>query len=171
MFQSGDSRARGKHPAGKNHHRLTFRLIFFIRIANIPYFQKGSCFGRRFGRVYLRVGEPILASEVLGERAEPWRSLDREQRKEVLQRTGERLVHRIAENTVVLPTSIVSMALLAQSRRGMRVGQLKARADRLLALLRRAGAQTAHSLQHTSWAVEEALERLERARDALEEMV
>ena len=121
-------------------------------------------FGRRFGRVYLRVGEPILASDVLQERAEPWRSLDREQRKEVLQRTGERLVHRIAENTVVLPTSIVSMALLAQSRRGMRVGQLKARADRLLALLRRAGAQTAHSLQHTSWAVEEALERLERAR-------
>ena len=114
-------------------------------------------FGKRFGRVYIRVGEPILASEA----AERWGSLPRERRSEVLQRTGERLLYRIARNEVVLPSGLVAMALLCQSRRGVRQSVLRSRVTRLDDLLRAMGAKPAASLTHGGWAVQQALARFQ----------
>ena len=119
---------------------------------------------KRFGRVYVRMGEPILVREIFEAGRVPWPELDREHRKELLQLAGEKLTYRIAQQMVVLPTGLVSLALLSQSRRGIRMGELSARVNRFVPMLRRMGAQSADSLQSVGWAVAEALKRFEKKK-------
>ncbi|MEL6347783.1 MAG: 1-acyl-sn-glycerol-3-phosphate acyltransferase, partial [Myxococcota bacterium] len=120
---------------------------------------------QRMGRVYLRVGEPLPLSEVFDELKTPWEALSREQRQEVLQQTGERMMFRIARNMVILPTGLTAMALLARSRRGIRVRALQERAERFDNLLRARGAAPAASMGygHGGWVVEEALARFQES--------
>lgn len=117
--------------------------------------------GKRYGRVYLRVGEPLPVSEVIGSERAVWTHMDREHRRERLERTGERLIHRIAQEMVILPTGLVALALLAHPRRGIRVAHLTARVQRFDTLLRDSGARPAVSLTFGGWAVAEALKRFE----------
>jgi len=120
--------------------------------------------GRRYGRVYLRVGEPIRTSALYASLDRPWEQLGREERAETLQRTGERILHRIAENMVVLPSGLAALGLLAQSRKGLRQTELLSRVARFEKHLRRKGAQWGAAASHGSWAVEEALARFEKGR-------
>jgi glycerol-3-phosphate O-acyltransferase len=118
-----------------------------------------SVLTRRYGRVYMRVGEPIPVDE-----GPEWLERERSLQKEVLQRTGERLIHRIGRVTVVLPTSLVALGLLAHHRRGIKNGELLARVDRFRAFLQRVDALEAASLAHPSQAIHEALARFVRQK-------
>jgi glycerol-3-phosphate O-acyltransferase len=120
-------------------------------------------FGKRFGRVYIRVGTPITTAEAMADLDAPWSSLPRERRAEVLQRTGEHILYRIACNEVVLPSGLVAMALLCQPRRGVRQSVLLSRVTRFDALMRDMGAKPAASLTYGGWAVHSALERFRRS--------
>ncbi|MBN1335529.1 MAG: 1-acyl-sn-glycerol-3-phosphate acyltransferase [Deltaproteobacteria bacterium] len=113
----------------------------------------------RFGRVYLRFGTPILASEVLEGLDRPWEGLSKERRNEILQFLGERILHRINQQAVVLPTSLVAMALLSHRKRGIRREALLGRVERLRGFLKEAGAETSATLAHPAWAVDQALHR------------
>lgn len=124
--------------------------------------KAGGVLRKRFGKVYLRVGEPLPARAVVGPEGESWRSQTRERRREALRATGERLMYRISRSMVVLPTGLVAMGLLCQSRRGIRLTELHARVQRFDALLRRRGAMPAQSLSYGGWAVDEATRRFER---------
>lgn len=116
--------------------------------------------GRRMGRVYIRVGEPLPARSILAARAEGWQDLRPEQQRELAEQAGERLMHRIARETVMTPSAVVAMALLS-GRRGVRLAPLRAHAQRLEALLRRCGAQPAASMAQGGRATEHALARFE----------
>lgn len=120
-------------------------------------------FGKRYGRVYIRVGEPITTDEATSGQDAPWSALPRERRSEILQRTGEHILYRIARNEVILPSGLVAMALLCQPRRGVRQSVLLARVTRLDTLLRGIGAKPAASLTYGGWAVRSALEKFRRA--------
>lgn len=124
--------------------------------------KAGTVVTKRYGRVFMRVGQPIVLSEVLAALPAPWDSLDRQTRQEVLVHTGERLMNRIARNMVVLPTGLVAMALLAQSRKGLRLSELRARVGRLDALLASLSVQGAG--RSTEASVDKALRRFEREK-------
>jgi glycerol-3-phosphate O-acyltransferase len=125
-----------------------------------------SLLGRRYGRVYLRVGEPIA----LGPLVDPaldrpgWAARPRQENKAVLHELGERVLWRIGRATVLLPTSLVAAALLAHPRRGLRVRELTARVARFHQFLRREGLEEAASLTHFDQAVGQALDRFARDR-------
>jgi len=123
-----------------------------------------SVLTRRYGRVYLRVGEPMPTSGIvdpsLGQLH--WSERDRTEKREQLYRIGERIVHRISMATVLLPTSLVALALLAHHRRGIRAADLNARIHRFRALLARAGALEAASLGSFDQAIDQALDRFLR---------
>jgi len=121
--------------------------------------RAGRVLGKRFGRVYLRVGEPILVSEVFGNQPAPWSDLSQARKREALQEVGERLVYRIGQQMVILPSGLLAMGLLCQSRRGVRIHDLEARVSRLNALLRARGAAPAVSLSMSGYAIAEALDR------------
>ena len=115
--------------------------------------------GRRYGRVYLRVGEPLPTSQIFAEVGADWDGLDREHRHEVLMHAGERLMYRIASEVLVLPSALVAMAVLADSRRGIRPKLINERVARLLPLLIGQGAQAATSLANLERATNDAVAR------------
>lgn len=111
----------------------------------------------RYGKVYLRVGEPLPAESVAT--AEAWRATPKERREEVLMGFGERLLHRINTQAVALPTAIVALAVLAHSRRGVRHDELRARVERIRAFLADAGVQEGGGLNHVDGILLAALDR------------
>lgn len=113
-------------------------------------------FGQRYGRLYLRVGEPIDAGALADD---GWMERPEAEQRDTLQRVGERIIYRIGARTVVLPSSLVALGLLAQNKRGVRHGELMARVERLRAWLERAGAEEAASLDLASRALRLALNR------------
>lgn len=93
--------------------------------------RAASVLRQRYGRVYVRVGEPMPASEVAG----AWEELSEEARTERLRMAGARLLHRINQETLILPVGLVALSVLAHGRRGIRQGELTARAQRFLGYL------------------------------------
>lgn len=126
----------------------------FKDVARVPRVLRS-----RFGRVYLRIGEPISANEILETLPGPWAELNRERRQEVLGDLGEQILHRINEQAVVLPTSLVAAALLAQTRRGIRRETLLSRTRRFRMFLEKAGIEASATLENPEWALEQALKR------------
>ena len=123
-----------------------------------------SVLTRRYGRVYLRVGKPIQTSSIvdpsLGQLH--WSERDAGEKREQLYRIGERIIHRISSVTVVLPTSLVALALLAHHRRGIRDSDLRGRINRFRAFLQRVNALEAASLSSFEQAIGQALDRFLR---------
>jgi glycerol-3-phosphate O-acyltransferase len=111
----------------------------------------------RYGKVYLRVGEPIRADS-LGTGAE-WRALSRAKRDEALLGLGERILHRINGQAVLLPTALVALAVLAHPRRGVRRAELRARVERLRAFLQVAGVHEGRGVAHVDGLLDEAITR------------
>ena len=124
--------------------------------------RAGSVLGKRYGKVYLRVGEALPATEVFAG-IEDWTTLEKDQKRERLQYAGERVLYRIAQEQVILPTTLTALGLMAQTRRGIRIADLNARCHRLQGLVRARGASLATSIEQGGWAVQEALRRFERA--------
>jgi len=124
--------------------------------------RAGGILSKRFGRVYVRCGPPVRLSALLESLDRPWEEMDRGHRREALHRLGEQIMHAIGQGMVVLPTGLVSMALLAQSEPSVDAGALAARVERFRALLERAGAEPSHSLAHPGAAAREALGRFLR---------
>lgn len=128
-------------------------------------FRARSVLKRRFGRVYLRVGEPIRCSELVDANdAHPvWTERSEQERKETLHDVGRTVIQRIGDVTVVLPTCLVAAALLAHHRRGVHQTELHERIRRFRTFLASLGALEAASLQQHDQAVRNALDRLSRA--------
>ena len=123
-----------------------------------------SVLRRRYGRVYLRVGEPIPCSSLVDPTDDRpgWSDRDDGDKKRELQFVGQQIVHRIGEAMVLLPTSLVALAVLGHHRRGLPDEALRARCDRFLALLVRRGVVQAASLQRPDQAITQALDRFVR---------
>lgn len=119
-----------------------------------------SVLSRRYGRVYLRVGEPIRCSEIVA--GTPWSEREPEVKATTLDHVGRQIMHRIGRVTVVLPTCLCAAALLAHHRRGIKQEVLLARVHRFRAVLKRQNAMEAASLDHFDQAVITALDRFAR---------
>ena len=134
------------------------------RKETLGQFAKATSIVRhRYGRVYLRVGEPILCSEIVdGDSESPeWGQLERLEKRQQLQHIGEQILHRIGRCSVVLPATILSLGILAHHRRGIRHSVLMDRMRRFHAFLLRANAPHAFHQDQFDEAILLALQRLE----------
>jgi glycerol-3-phosphate O-acyltransferase len=120
-----------------------------------------SVLRRRFGRVYLRVGTPLFASELVDEPS--WRERSPGDQRTELFRIGERVMYRIGNATVLLPTSLVALALLAHHKRYISQTELYDRIDRFRAFLNRDGIQETASMSSFGQAINGALNRFWQA--------
>jgi glycerol-3-phosphate O-acyltransferase len=123
-----------------------------------------SVLRRRYGRVYLRVGEPIPCSSLVDETATrpAWSDRDEAERRAQLQVVGQRIVHRIGQAMVLLPTTLVALAALAHHRRGIPDEVLRARSMRFLDFLVHRRVVQSASLQRPEQALTQALDRFVR---------
>lgn len=117
-----------------------------------------SVLRRRFGKAYLRVGEPLNARNITGSAAD-WQALPEPERRGVIRRTGERIVHRIGAAMIVLPTSLVALGLLTHDRQAIEQGALLERLHRWHALLTHRGLHAADALNRFDAAITQALDR------------
>ena len=123
-----------------------------------------SIFKRRLGRVYVRIGDPISLLDVFSSLPAPFSELDADMREEIVQITGERVMHHIGDNMVVMATGLVGLALLAQSKPSIRESELEARVARLLEALRQTKAPIAHALEAPEWSMVKSIQRFEANR-------
>jgi glycerol-3-phosphate O-acyltransferase len=116
---------------------------------------------RRYGKVYIRVGESIKCSQLVDEKEgqQGWQGLGRHESQELLQITGEKIIHRIGQVAVLIPTSLVALGLLAHHRRGITHQDLIARLKRFHAFLTQTHTPMAKSLNKFDEAVALALAR------------
>lgn len=121
-----------------------------------------SVLRERYGKVYLRVGEPIRADSVCD--AVEWKELSPGKRDEALLGLGERILHRINGEAVLLPTALVALAVLAHPRRGVRRDELRARVERLRAFLKVAGVNEGGGVEHVDGILDEAIARFVSGR-------
>lgn len=124
-------------------------------------FRARAVLSRRYGRVYLRVGDPVRCGSVV-DGPPRWSERPPEERRQLLQALGDRIVHRIGQAVVLLPTTLVALALLAHPRRAVRHAELIERITRLDALLTGLGVARAASLARFDLAVSQALDRFVR---------
>lgn len=131
--------------------------------------KAGRVLFERYGKVYLRVGEPLSVRAAV--EGIDWKHASRSRRGEVLMGIAERVMYRINAEAVALPTSIVALAILAHPRKGLRHEDLVARVSRVRALLAEAGVPEAGGLEHVDGIVQEALQRFTRNRHLLAQEV
>jgi glycerol-3-phosphate O-acyltransferase len=123
-----------------------------------------SVLSRRFGRVYLRVAEPIRCGPLVdaGEEVAAWSERPEADRREAVQALGYRVVRDIGQQMVLLPTSLAAAALLALPQRAVRHTELMDRIRRFDALFRHLGVHRAASLERFDQAIAQALDRFVR---------
>jgi glycerol-3-phosphate O-acyltransferase len=114
---------------------------------------------KRFGKVYMRVGEPIKLNEIIASLKVPWQELSPERKREVLQEVAERIMYGIGQNMLILPTGVIAMALLTGHRAGVSLSVVQERSHRYDELLRFCGAMSVDSLSLSGWIIEQALKR------------
>ncbi len=81
--------------------------------------KAGKVLSKRFGRVYVKTNEPVSIKEALETLPQPWRELDRDQRKDWLKRLATHVTAEIQDATVVTPSSVAALVLLSHDQRGM----------------------------------------------------
>ncbi|MEC7985829.1 MAG: 1-acyl-sn-glycerol-3-phosphate acyltransferase, partial [Myxococcota bacterium] len=114
---------------------------------------------KRFGKVYIRVDEPISLKKEYTRLPKTWDVLEERQQKEILMGIAEKIIYGIGKKMLILPTGITAMALLSVGKRGVRLQEVQERAGRFDELLRAQGASSADSLSHGGWVVIQALNR------------
>ena len=113
---------------------------------------------KRFGRVYVKTNEPISLKEALETLDSPWQSLEPDERKVWLKRFGQHIVAEIQDVTVVTPSTVAAMALLAHDRRGITREHFHKRCRFLRQWLEGRGAPFSDSWHFPEDALDETLE-------------
>ncbi len=119
---------------------------------------------KRYGKVYMRVGEPIFLNQIIANFDQPWDDMEKKEQKGHLQAIATQIMHGIGQNMLILPTGITALALLSDHRPGIPLDVVLKRAERFDRLLRHQGAMAAESLKHGQWVVEKAMERFKSER-------
>lgn len=132
-----------------------------------------SILRKRYGRVYLRVGEPIALSSVVDATPDQsrWHERSDADRKTTLVSTAQLVMHEIGMRTVLLPTTLISLALMSNHTRGVRTSDLTPRIERFLSFILRFNIPIAKSLSRPTEATRLTLDQLHRERFLEHEVV
>lgn len=74
---------------------------------------------KRFGRVYINIGEPIVMKEYLEAQEKPIEEMTLDERQSLYRKIGYEVVLKINNVSVVTPFAMVSCGLLSHDRRGI----------------------------------------------------
>lgn len=75
--------------------------------------------GKRYGHVYVNIGDPLFLKAYLGAQEKPFREMNQAERQNLYRDIGYEVMNRISKVSVVTPYSLVAAALLCQYRRGL----------------------------------------------------
>lgn len=81
--------------------------------------KSGSILRKRYGRVYVNIGEPIIMKDYLEKREKQISQMNLEERQSLYRKIGYEIVLEINNVSVVTPFSMVASGLLSHDRRGI----------------------------------------------------
>jgi len=81
--------------------------------------QSSKFLGKRYGHVYVNIGEPIFLKAFLASQEKPFREMNVGERQSLYREIGYDTMNRISKVAVVTPSALVAAALLCQYRRGL----------------------------------------------------
>ncbi|HEX7504954.1 MAG TPA: 1-acyl-sn-glycerol-3-phosphate acyltransferase, partial [Syntrophales bacterium] len=81
--------------------------------------KSGKLLNKRYGRVYVNVGEPIYLRPYLQAQEKPLESMDMDERRSLYRKMSYEVVSEISRVSVVTPFSLVAAALLCHYKRGL----------------------------------------------------
>jgi len=87
--------------------------------------RSGKLLRKRYGRVYLNVGEPILLKSYLAAQEKPLEEMTVAERQSLYRRIGYTIVRAINKVSVVTPFALTASGLLCYDRRGISLGELR----------------------------------------------
>ena len=152
--QIAEEKSYAKELSGKSKQKESVKGVLKAR----------KVLGKRYGKVYLRVGEPIYLNEIIANFPKNWQEMTAAEHRTELTQISTQIMHGIGQNMLILPTGITALALLSDYRPGVSLDVVHDRASRYDNLLRLKGAMAAESLSHGGWMVEQALKRFESER-------
>ncbi|HOD29804.1 MAG TPA: 1-acyl-sn-glycerol-3-phosphate acyltransferase [Syntrophales bacterium] len=120
--------------------------------------KSGGVLRKRYGRVYVNIGEPILLRDYLAAQEKPVPEMTVEERQRLYRKIGYEIVLAIDRVSVVTPFSFVSAGLLCHDRRGIDREELTAILEEFYGYLRHRGVSLASTFERRDRAVAEALE-------------
>jgi glycerol-3-phosphate O-acyltransferase len=86
--------------------------------------KTGKVLTRRYGRVYVNIGEPIIMKDYLEAQEKPMEQMSLEERQSLYRKIGYEIVLEINKVSVVTPFSLIASVILSHDRRGMSHGEL-----------------------------------------------
>jgi len=123
----------------------------------------GKFLRRRYGRVYLNVGDPIQLRGYLAAQEKPIAEMSITERQALYRKIGYEVVLAINKVSVVTPFSLVASALLSHNRRGISHDDLMDILELLYDYLSYRKVSFAATFMHRERALAEALALFERA--------
>ena len=87
--------------------------------------KSGKLLRKRYGRVYMNVGDPILLKSYLAAQGKPLEEMTIDERQSLYRRIGYTIVKAINKVSVVTPFALTAVGLLCYDRRGISLGELK----------------------------------------------
>lgn len=81
--------------------------------------QSSKFLGKRYGHVYINIGDPLFLKTFLAAQEKPFREMNQGERQNLYREIGYETMNRISKVSVVTPYALVAAALLCQYRRGL----------------------------------------------------
>jgi glycerol-3-phosphate O-acyltransferase len=117
---------------------------------------------KRYGRVYLNIGEPIQLKSYLNGLEKKFEDMMLEERQSIYRKIGYEIVLRIGNVSVVTPYALISAGLLSHDRRGMSHSELMTVLNGFYDYLAHRQIRLAVTLANRRKAIRDALELLEQ---------
>jgi len=112
---------------------------------------------KRYGRVYVNIGEPIFLKSYLESQDKSFRDMSLVERQSLYRKIGYEIVLRINRVSVVTPFSLVASGLLCHDRRGISHDELTDVLNLFHDYLSYRGVSLAETLIHKEKAIQDAL--------------
>jgi glycerol-3-phosphate O-acyltransferase len=119
--------------------------------------KSGSLLRKRYGRVYLNIGDPIFLKAYVASQEKSFEEMNLVERQSFYRKIGYEIVREINNVSVVTPFSLVSTGLLCHDRRGIAHDELMDVLDEFYNYLVHIKAGLAATLANRRKAIEDAL--------------
>ena len=121
--------------------------------------KSGKLLNKRYGRVYVNVGEPIYVHTYLQAQEKPLESMDMDERRSLYRKMSYEVVSEISRVSVVTPFALVAAALLCHYKRGLTRNDLLEIIHELFHYLAAHGVPIASTFANPERAIQEALDQ------------
>ncbi len=133
-----------------------------VREKTTDLIRSSKVLRKRYGRVYLNIGEPIQMKSYLAELGKKFEDMMLEERQSIYRKIGYEIVLRIENVSVVTPYALIAAGLLSHDRRGMSHNDLMTVLNTFYDYLAHRQIPLAETLSNRRKAMRDALDLLEQ---------